>query len=201
MGKIAEVDHGAIVEIDRGLVALGKYFQFTPTGLKVTGRPSLDVCGDMCEFLRVFENGLQWAVGDFVNFSESLHGESAAQLWDVTEWKESTIRVYRWVAAKVSPTTRRAELSFTHHQAIAEMEPSQQALWLDRAVQGDDGSEPWSVARLQKEVKKSKSGTSDKEDPLFWVKLEFVSQPVMEACERQLANLGYSEYKRGGPGL
>ena len=73
--------------------------------------------------------------------------------------------------------------------------------WLDRAVQGDDGSEPWSVARLQKEVKKSKSGTSDKEDPLFWVKLEFVSQPVMEACERQLANLGYSEYKRGGPGL
>lgn len=196
-----EVDKGALVEIDRGLVALGKYFQFSPTGLKVTGRPSLDVCSDMAEFLRVFENGLQWAVGDFVNFSESLHGESAAQLWDATEWKDSTIRVYRWVAAKVAPSNRRAELTFTHHQVIAEMEPSQQQLWLDRAVKGDDGSEPWSVARLQKEIKKTKTSKDSVEDTPFWVKLEFVSQPVMEACERQLANLGYAEYKRGGPGL
>lgn len=190
---------GGDMLIDHGEVMLGRFFKVTPTGLTVTGRPSLEICGDLGEFLRVFEKSIQFSIGDYVNWVESMYGEEASQLIDSSAWSESTIKVYRWVTAKIAPQNRRMEagLSFGHHQLVAELEPSQQVLWLERAQNGDgDGSAPWSVQRLRRELQAAKAGRPVVANAdIYQVIVNCESQADVDALCRQLDNLGRTDYK------
>jgi hypothetical protein len=125
-----------------------------PTGLTVTGPMSLDEWAGIGELLRTLEHGLQWAIGDWICAGEGQFGDKAAQVLDHTAWSVKTTAVYRWAASRVPPENRRTDLTFSHHLVIAELPVEQQREWLERASRGTigDGSEPWSVERLKREM-------------------------------------------------
>jgi hypothetical protein len=189
----------ALLSIDRGMVGMGKFFEMSLTGLRVKGRPSLDVCGDFFEALRVFEKSLQFAIGDFLLWTEGMYGEAASQLVDAGDWSESTVRAYRWVSSKVPPATRRPELYWSHHQAVAERSPEEQKLWLERAVTGSNG-EMWSVNRLLKELRAAKliekRGAGAAEAVQYLVIVEVESEEKQEELCRMLPNLGFHKFSK-----
>ena len=180
------------VDIDRGRLSFSRFFAVTPTALIVTGQPSLERCGEMGGFLHIVEKSLQWAVGDFANWVEAQYGEEAAQVLDQEHFSESSLRVYQWVAAKVPPENRRADLWFGHHQEVASLMPDQQQGWLQKAVDGDDGA-AWSVGRLRKEIKASGGPPAA---VTYTVTVTVDSPDQQEALIRQLANLGYEKCKK-----
>lgn len=197
IGSVAPgVDLAPLMEIDRGVFKLTNFFEFSLTGMTFKGKPPLDVCADLCEFLRIWEQGLQFIVGDFVNGVESFHGESASQVLDAANISEASLKIYRWVAAKVSPANRVTSLTFEHHVSVAALESEQQVYWLKKAIDGDDGIK-WSSARLKREIKNAAVGGS----PLGAASAEYEvvvtceSEAVQDALQRQLENLGYTKDK------
>lgn len=185
-----------------------KHFHFTGAGLKITGRPSLALCGTFVEGLKKINESLQFAIGDAVNYAESMFGDAASQIVGaddevgaaVGQWSESTIRNYAWVAARVPAENRRMrELSFSHHQIVAALEPSQQKVWLERAVAGDEGV-AWSTSQLQKAVKASVATEAAPEGATKYTVTVECSDPTdVEAFCRQLDNLGRTTYKKHLP--
>lgn len=98
--------------------------------------------------LSIMEKGVQFAVGDWLNEIEERFGEEAAQAVDASQWRESTVSNYRWVAKSVPKSVRMmdAGLSFKHHQVLARYPARTQKRWLKRAANDGD---PWTVARLK----------------------------------------------------
>src|SRR5262245_54733442 len=128
-------------------------FSVGPTGLVVTGEPTLDEWAGIGELLRTLEHGLQWAIGDWICAGEGRFGDQAAQVLDHTAWSVRTTAVYRWIASRVPPENRRPELTFSHHGIVADMAPDEQREWLAKAVGAADvDGEVWSVQRLKREM-------------------------------------------------
>jgi len=128
-------------------------FTVGPTGLAVTGEPTLDEWAGIGELLRTLEHGLQWAIGDWICAGEGRFGDQAAQILDHTAWSVRTTAVYRWAASRVPPENRRADLTFSHHLVVADLPIDEQADWLARAAaENETTNEPWSVERLKREM-------------------------------------------------
>src|SRR5262245_49562302 len=128
-------------------------FQLGPTGLRVTGEPTLDDWAGIGELLRTFEHGLQWAIGDWINAGEGRFGDKAAQVLGHTAWSVRTTAIYRWAASRVPPENRRVDLTFSHHLVVADMSPQEQRAWLEKAAaSGEATGETWSVQRLKREM-------------------------------------------------
>lgn len=184
-------DLAPMMELDRGRFKLTKYFEFSETGFTTLAKPPMDVCENLCEFLKIVHAGTQWMIGDFVNMAEATFGEEASQLVDVEHLPEASIKVYRWASARVALSNRRRELSFEHHVAVAALEPSQQIVWLQKAIDGDDGAK-WSSARLKREIKNAEAGGP----PLGAASAEYTvtitcdGEADQDALCRQLDNLG-----------
>jgi hypothetical protein len=95
------------------------------------------------------ESGFNWWCGDFILCMEALHGELAAQI--IPENKAHSWSVYRWVAERVKPSTRRPSLSWSHHSIVASLLTERQTIFLDRAE-----NEQLSVSALRKLIAKEK---------------------------------------------
>lgn len=134
------------------LVPYGKEFDITPTGLTIHGTPTLRACGKLLRGLRAVEQGIQFAIGDAIRYIEERFGEQASQVIDSElGWSQSTIDVYRWTAQNVPSENRRPDLSYSHHQAVAKLQPQDQRKWLAQAAGTGDGA--WPVSRLKAAVK------------------------------------------------
>lgn len=161
--------------------------RLTRTGLQLTpGRqPSMEEWTSLGEKLAMLEGGIAWLVGDWLNMGEATFGEMAAQVIDHEEWAEETVRVYRWVCAKVPRENR--SMSFAHCQAVAGLPPVEQRQWLAKAS-GDGGTEPWSSGRLKSEIASSQPNAETKMEYLCTVAFD------SPAPREQLAQ----EYERVG---
>ena len=186
---------GLVTTIDRDELKLGKWFRMTPVGLTITGRPDYDQCANLGEALRVVEHAAQFSVGDFINYVEDAFGEQASQIVDASNWSESTLKVYRWVCKQVPMAVRLPELSFSHHQVVAEFSPEDQASWLLRASDGED-DHAWSVGRLRKQIKLAKAGKQA--EPKWYLLVDCGSEEKRGELMCQLNNLGFSQYKEVG---
>lgn len=177
-----------------------EHFTLGPTGLIVKGRPNFEEWSNIGSMLRLFEQGVQWLIGDWVCFGEGEWGDKTAQVIDAEQWSAETVRVYRWVASKVPLTRRVPGLDFSHHMAVAEMTPSQQTVWLQRAIKGSDGKR-WSVAELKREIKRKELGGSAASAIEYLVEVKCASEVDQAECGRQLENLGraYTLKTKGGP--
>jgi hypothetical protein len=45
--------------------------------------------------------GLQFVVGDLMNYGVDAYGEMASQIIDAADWDEGTVGVYQWLAKSV----------------------------------------------------------------------------------------------------
>lgn len=87
-----------------------------------------------------------WALGDWLVFGEEVYGETAynategttADRYDlahrVTGLSHGTLANYASVCSRIARSRRRVELFFSTHEPVAALEPDEQTVWLQRAV-------------------------------------------------------------------
>ena len=90
--------------------------------------------------LAQIREAVAWAIGDWIRFGEQHFGEKYAQAVDVLGMNEGTARNLVWVAEHVAPERRRPDLSWSHHAAVAPLEPAAQVEVLAWAA-GEQGGE------------------------------------------------------------
>ena len=120
--------------------------KFESNCLSLTRRMDLDEAQRFVMGLDSMESGLNFWIGDFILAIESMHGEAAAQI--IPEGKAHSWNVYRWTADRVKPATRKANLSWSHHAAVASLLHERQEIFLQKAE-----AEQLSVSALKKLVK------------------------------------------------
>ena len=126
--------HGAVVDVSATHIVL---------------RPDLSFAEweDALRWLGTVARGVQFWVGDALNYGEHAFGEKYAQAIDVTGLSVQTLMNWAWVAANVAPVRRSAELSWSHHLAVAALEPGSQSELLGNARAGG-----WSSRELKAQV-------------------------------------------------
>lgn len=98
---------------------------------------SLERFTDLCWTLGRFHEAVRFAIGDALIQGEELYGAEAFQAFEALQLSEDAMMEYRRVASKVPRARRRKGLSWSHHRAVASLEPPAQKEWLKRAV--DEG--------------------------------------------------------------
>jgi hypothetical protein len=139
---------------------LGK-FRFDAQGMHVEGNPTLEEWGAGMQALQTMERGIQFFVGDMINWGQERFGEHAAQWVDARDWKEETVRAYTWVAKKVAPEDRMldAGVPFAHHMAVATLPPREQRRQLKRVADSLETENPISVGQLKADIKSGTDAT------------------------------------------
>jgi hypothetical protein len=87
----------------------------------------------------------QWWVGDALVYAEQQYGDGdGSQYADALGLEPHTLTNYRWVAASVTRSRRRVDLSWSHHAEVARLGTDAQRSVLARAKR--DG---WTVRQLR----------------------------------------------------
>jgi hypothetical protein len=104
------------------------------TGLHLS-RPDLpyDQYEALCVLLGKMHEAVRFAIGDAIIMGESLYRELAYQAIEQMGISEEARREYVRVAQQVARKTRRSDLSWSHHRAVAALEPPDQRQWLRTA--------------------------------------------------------------------
>ena len=155
------------------------YFTLTEVGLEISGNPDIEDIMDYAQMLKVLDGtARQFAIGDLIASNWGRHEQGKRQLI-AQVWPERAIGTLdNWasVARKIKFSRRRENLSFTHHQEIADLEPDEQADWLQWAI-----DEQASVSKLRLAIAEAK-----KVDP--WTKSERERQALVLDGQTVLAN-------------
>jgi hypothetical protein len=108
--------------------------RFQPTALVLPERLPFDAWERLGhDVLRPMARGVQWWIGDWLNYGERRYGEKYAQAIDATGYDYSTLNGMRWVAERIAIVRRRTSLSWAHHREVAALEPAAQTRWLRTA--------------------------------------------------------------------
>jgi hypothetical protein len=133
-----------------GAMTLPRQFELTPTGLRVSGRPTFQQWEEAGRFLKQAGTSVGFWLGDWLNWGEGAFGEMASQAMDERELTYQTLANYKWVAGKVPPERRRQGLTFEHHRQVARLEPADQERWLAKAAAAPDR---WPAAALRRALR------------------------------------------------
>jgi hypothetical protein len=98
------------------------------------------------ENLYALESGVQWWIGDALNYGEKSYGETYTQAMETTKLAYDTLAQYKWVASEYQFCDR-SQLSWTHHMRVAAIEPKRRAGILKKALK-----EQWSVSDMKEYV-------------------------------------------------
>lgn len=135
-------------------------------------RPTSDLTREQWEAagleLQRVARSVNWLLGDWILYGEQRYGETYSDAIDLTAMEYDTLKNVVWVARNVLERSRRRDLSWSHHQAVAALPEGEQEMWLREAV--DEG---YTVARLR-----SRLAASRAEDP------EPEAMPKMTHCAR-----------------
>lgn len=102
-------------------------------GLRAVGNPSFEEWLRVGEFLKNANGAVHFWIGDWLNYGERQWGEMYTQAIDETGYSYGTLANDKWVASRIEPSRRRENLSYAHHQEIADLMPEDQEKMLDMA--------------------------------------------------------------------
>ncbi len=94
--------------------------ELTPTGLKVTGRPTFEDWKQTGVRLKTVGESWRWCLGDWLNLADDFGEEASQFLEDYGSF--GSLENYRWLA-RAFPESTRGRLSWTHHRVVAKLEP------------------------------------------------------------------------------
>lgn len=80
---------------------------------------------------------MQWAIGDWLNYGETVFGDKFEQAVHETGYTLTTVQEYARVAANVARPRRLGDLTWSHHQVVAALTAAQQRKLLARARRDD----------------------------------------------------------------
>jgi hypothetical protein len=87
---------------------------------------------------------VQWLLGDWIVYGNEKFGERYARASKITGYDPQTLMNMVYVASRFPTSRRRENLSWSHHEALAALEPDEQEDWLDQAA-----VHRWSVSDLR----------------------------------------------------
>lgn len=122
-----------------------------------------------------------WWIGDWLAYGDRYrrdYHDAMAQV-DV-RW--SSARVYRWVSQRVHPDRRHTKLSWSHHQAVARLEPQEQIELLFDAHNGG-----WGHRELRDVVARRIEARTEPKPPALAVK---ATGQLYDLCSRAAAHAG-----------
>lgn len=102
---------------------------FTEVGLTIDPGMEFDSWVRLIRALERAEQGIQWYIGDALNYGEKEYGDKYAQVLDAhkkTGIPIETLRNYQWVAGHVKPVTRVTELDWSIHREVASLPEDKQ---------------------------------------------------------------------------
>lgn len=115
--------------------------------------------------LATMQNSTHWLLGYWLSVGEERYGEKYAQGASETGIPPERLMILKYVFSRFPFSRQRHELTWSHHLAVASLEPAVADKWLARAVKGD-----WSVAELRERAKDAKAlptpKAGEKSDPL-----------------------------------
>lgn len=96
----------------------------------------------------------QWWIGDWICYGDAKYGEKYSRAAKLTGYDVQTLTNYVYVATCFSDVGRRREtLSWSHHEAVAPLEPADQDNWLTLAA-----GLKWAVKDLRDELRARRAG-------------------------------------------
>ena len=93
-------------------------------------------------------NSSGWWIGDWIRFGSARYGEKYALASRVTGYDRQTLMNFAYVASRIQPYERRADVSWSHHAELANLDEPARAGWLARIV-----SDRLSVRDLRRELR------------------------------------------------
>lgn len=167
---------------------VAELFEIQPTGLKVHGAPTIDEWLAFGEHLHVLDQGLQFAIGDYLNYGERSYGEKYSQTALMTGYSAKTLTNFAYVANAVEPSRRRENVPFSHHAEVAPLNPEAQEKWLEQAAEADLTRD-----QLRAAVKADTAATSPTSQPAtFWLTVSCASAADMETLANRFEMEGRS---------
>lgn len=117
------------------LAELERNGAISATGLHLTNPDlSYDEFEAIGFLLGRMHQSLRFAIGDWLVLGEKLFPALVYQAAEALGISEEGMREYLRVSERVPRSTRRKTLSWSHHRAVASLEPAVQKDWLKRAV-------------------------------------------------------------------
>ena len=167
-----------VVEKNRDLVYSG--FRFQRTGLSPIGKPTFEQWEQCGKFIGRVEQAVQFWLGDWLNYGESVWGEKYSQALEDTSYTYGTLANAAYVARKIDFSSRNENLSFAHHYAIAKLTPEEQQKFLVMAEEY-----AMSVRELRREIQKHRReelAEPESEDTLDTVYTDDYGAAVCPKC-------------------
>jgi hypothetical protein len=87
----------------------------------------------LCVLLGKMHEAVRFAIGDAIILGEKLYGEDVYQALEALNISEKGRWEYMRVSARVPRSSRRKDLSWSHHRAVAALPPAEQKKWLKTA--------------------------------------------------------------------
>lgn len=190
---------GAI--ISRGPITLRDFpeCKFSETKLEIPDNMTFDRWQELGRYLSRASKGVQFWIGDWIIHGEARHGEMYSQALEATDFDYQTLANAVFVARNVKFSVRTEKLSFNHHLVVAPLPtPTQQALWLSRAVK-----ENWAYRELKRRIAGAKAlnrlGKNRMLDKNVIAHLnrtlEKIKEIIDDCCEPDLVSRHYSEWE------
>jgi len=118
---------------DDTIVTLSPSVEVTRTGLIFTGDVTFEEWQSVGVKLKELRGMVHWWIGDWLNHGEGRWGEMYTQAFDETGYAEQTLANDKYIAREFQTSRRREKLTWSHHAAVAGLEPEEQDRLLDIA--------------------------------------------------------------------
>lgn len=160
-------------------------FMLSDIGLrpKASAIPSFQQWRQLGEYLRFMEGSISWLIGDWMRYGEEHFKQKMSQALELTGWAVDTVKQYTWVAERVKPETRDADLSFSHHRVVADLPQKDQKKLLAHAKK-----EGLTVREFQREV----TATRHPDKQTVWLLVSCTSLKDRERLIREMEKAGRS---------
>jgi len=133
---------------NNGALTLPHGVTLTTTGLVCKRDLSSNEWKTLGETLVLCRESIQWALGDWMCDGCHRYGErKAIAIAKGIPYAYHTLENLARVARAFEHSRRREGLYWSHHDEVAALEPSEQDLWLDRAIR-----ENWSSKQLRQKI-------------------------------------------------
>lgn len=168
---------------DSDLVVHG--FRLTATGLIAVNSPTYDEWYSCGEWLKRAEKAVGFWIGDWLIYGRGKYGEMYSQAMEETGLEYQTLANYKYVAEKVGFSSRKENLSFKHHLAVAQLSTAEQNKFLSLAETNE-----WGAEYLREEIKHYQAKQQLATLPKFDGRIENLDRLTIingDACE--LSNL------------
>lgn len=132
---------------------------FTDVGLTIEPGMRFEHWERLIRALERAEQGIQWYIGDALNYGEMEYGERYAQVLDAhksTGIPIERLRQYQWVAASVAVVTRVTTLDWSVHREVAALPPDKQQQVLQLGAAAKAAGKKYTQRQAEKDANRIK---------------------------------------------